>query len=981
MNRLQQAQRENIFCIEKHPDLGLILQMQSVEKLGSGQFSMNYQKIRSQNADFYGLNDLEKEVLVLTEFYEGDKLLEKFYKGRAKVKTSEFFSKYLTAELKDNEVRPFIEKYMSKALHKLKGHVVYYWGKGNVNLWLPLYIPENPAQITFMVDRIEGAMHYSLEVQHDDKVIKLQHEDNAILINSPAWFITTGKLLYFDGEIEGKKFQPFFSKKNIVVPNTTEETYLNKFILPISEEHSLKTTGIELIEKKAEIQPIISLFPFESELNIGLKFRYNDKEFYSHHTKKSSASLKKGSKDWEISILKRDPEIENSIKAKLNNFGLIEKQGSVWALPPKVNIADFLRVNVLELIELGFEVDQDNLKKPFNLTEPILTYSVSESNDWFDLNIKVRFGTYEVPFKKLIKNIQEGNRFYELPDGTIAILPQEWLEKLPVLLEYGEESKDSLKIGKFHYPLLEEFDQISVNRSGSKLKSLISSYKKNFQIEQPKSLKATLRKYQVEGLRWLWSLHENKFGGLLADDMGLGKTIQTLAFFEALHQQKNKTKVELTPEQRFAEINANGGLENIKKNLKTVPFIVVAPTSLVFNWINEINKFTGLNAFVYAGNQRNRYVWEYFNDFDVIITTYGTIRNDMDVLNRMKFGVAVFDEAQNLKNPASATAKACFDLNAKQKILLTGTPIENSTLDLWSLMNVANPGMLGSFSKFSKNYGAKIEKEGDESKIKHLQSISQPFILRRTKEQVAKELPPRIEQTIYCEMEAEQSSLYEKTKSHYRNEIFKTIQDKGLNKSRLHVLKGLLKLRQLSNHPRLLEDNSKVESAKFIQIKENLLSVLEAGNKVLIFSQFVSHLKLFREELNKLQIPYAYLDGSVTGEEREHQVKLFQETEDYPVFLISLKAGGVGLNLTKADYVFLADPWWNPAVERQAMDRAHRIGREKTVFVYKFITVDSVEEKIAKLQEKKKILAGNIISDENAWLSSIDQSDIEDILN
>lgn len=966
--------RENVVCIEPHPSLGLILQYRSVEKLASGNFSMESNKIRLQNADFYGLTPLEIEILNLIESYEPDNLIQRFYTGKKRISVNDFYEKTLTPELLEKEVRPYIERKILQALKELKGQTVYFWGKGTLNIWIPLVVETEPAHIVYKIQRKDENLCYSIEIKQEGKVIKVQNENNEVLLNTPAYVILNNSIYHFIDGQDGKRVRPFFNKKEIVIPQTAEEVYLNKFIIPIAEEYTVETQGVVLHKVNNTPKAILKIMTFTNDVNLGLRFDYGDKSYNANEASKGKASLTKEGGEWAITQMKRDLAWENQQAQLLEKEGFALKQGALFTLPENMSVAVFVQEQIPKLTEMGFEIDQENLKNPFFLAEPKLYYSVNLVNDWFDLEIKVRFGEVEIPFKKLRAAIIAGNRFYELPNGSIAILPDEWFEKLSPIIDYGEESSSKIKLGRFHYNLLEQFESIGINRSSEKLASVVKSYKKTGPIEVPATFNAKLRNYQKTGLQWLIALNDNRFGGLLADDMGLGKTIQTLAFFEwflANKRPERKRAFEL----KFGEKTEEG----VEK--KPIPFIVVAPTSLLYNWKEEIERFTKLSAFIYSGNARNRYVWEYFHQYDVILTTYGTLRNDMDVLGRISFDIAVFDEAQQIKNPSSQSAKAALALPASQKILLTGTPIENSTADLWSLLNVSNPGILGPYTRFVKHFSNKIEKQGDVQKAKELKEITQPFILRRTKEQVAKELPPRHEQVFYCDMLPEQESLYEKTKSYFRNELMQTIQHNGLEKSRIYVLKGLLKLRQMANHPYLADNTFSHESGKFNQILESLDNVLKGGNKVLLFSQFVSHLKLFKQALQERNIPFTYIDGSINSQERAAQVKLFQDTKDYPVFLISLKAGGVGLNLTAADYVFLADPWWNPAVERQAMDRAHRIGRKNPVFVYKFITENTVEEKIIRLQERKKKLAGDIVSEDNNWLANIETEDLEELLS
>jgi SNF2 family DNA or RNA helicase len=398
------------------------------------------------------------------------------------------------------------------------------------------------------------------------------------------------------------------------------------------------------------------------------------------------------------------------------------------------------------------------------------------------------------------------------------------------------------------------------------------------------------------------------------------------------------------------------------------------PTSLIYNWEKEAQKFTpNLRILTYTGTYRDKNI-EQFDNYDVILTSYGIVRIDIDLIKNHRFNYVILDESQAIKNPSSYITKAVMQLNTRHRLVLTGTPLENSTMDLWSQMTFINPGLLGTQHFFRNEFQIPIEKKADEVKLRRLYSIIKPFMLRRHKSQVATELPPKIEAVHYAQMTELQEKEYEEAKSYYRNLILQHIENEGIAKSQMVVLQGLTKLRQLANHPRMTDVDYDGDSGKLDDVLQKLETVLEGKHKVLIFSQFVKHLDLFREHLDKQNLPYAYLDGST--QDRQAQVELFQNDEKVKIFLISLKAGGLGLNLTAADYVFILDPWWNPAIEAQAVDRAHRIGQVNTVFTYKFITKNTVEEKILALQQSKKRLANDLITTEESFVKSLSKDDV-----
>jgi non-specific serine/threonine protein kinase len=429
--------------------------------------------------------------------------------------------------------------------------------------------------------------------------------------------------------------------------------------------------------------------------------------------------------------------------------------------------------------------------------------------------------------------------------------------------------------------------------------------------------------------------------------MGTGKTIQTLAFLQALHEQQPRPPASL----------------------------IVMPRSLLFNWQREAEQFTpGLRVAIHADQGRASEA-QAFDDHDLILTTYGVMLRDIDMLRKYRFTTAILDESQAIKNPLAETSRAARLLQAEQRLALTGTPVENTTLELWSQFAYLNPGLLGNLDYFREEFASPIERKGDEGASQFLRKMVFPFILRRTKDQVALDLPPRSEEILITEMEPAQRKLYIKTRDYYRAMLLGMIDDEGMDDARMKILEGLLRLRQICNHPRLVDAKARGGSGKFELLLETLDTLRAEGHKALIFSQFVQMLAIIREALDERGVPYAYLDGSTR--KRKAEVDRFQESPELPFFLISLKAGGVGLNLTAADYVIHVDPWWNPAVEMQATDRTHRIGQTRPVFVYKLITKDTVEEKILKLQDQKRALVAQLISAEGGVFKSLTRDDVE----
>jgi non-specific serine/threonine protein kinase len=484
------------------------------------------------------------------------------------------------------------------------------------------------------------------------------------------------------------------------------------------------------------------------------------------------------------------------------------------------------------------------------------------------------------------------------------------------------------------------------------LEEKFEKLKENFSIQPiaaPAPLQKILRPYQESGFQWLNYLHEVEWGGILADDMGLGKTIQALTFIYQLKQQPGHSKA-----------------------------LVICPATLMYNWQNEIKKFTPeLTYYIHHGGARDEDLLA-VNKYDIIITTYGTLRSDIKQFVDINFDYVILDESKAIKNPASKITKAAGLLKAKNKLCLSGTPLQNNTFDIFAQMNFLNPGMLGSIEFFKQEFAFPIDKFNEKEQKEHLRKLLYPYILRRTKEQVAEDLPEKQEIVLFCEMGSEQRKIYDAYRNDYREKILGTVDAEGVQKSQLTILQGLMKLRQICDSPAIIKDDEIFPNVS-VKLEELGREISEniSNHKALVFSQFIGMLSLIKEKLNELGIDYEYFDGSTSAEGRQKAIERFQNGESCRVFLISLKAGGVGLNLTAADYVYIVDPWWNPAVEQQAIDRTHRIGQTKNIFAYRMICSDTVEDKILTLQERKRALARDLITDDETFVKSLSREDLE----
>lgn len=574
--------------------------------------------------------------------------------------------------------------------------------------------------------------------------------------------------------------------------------------------------------------------------------------------------------------------------------------------------------------------------------------AVGEKGGRLHLHFTVRFGKETIALTTLQKALNANQRAIVLKDGSLGGLPDEWLSKYATLIKHGKIEEGGLQVSKF---LLfgEQEPSVLAPDTQKVWWDQWQQWQNNPEplYALPATVKATLRPYQQKGFEWLALLSQVGAGACLADDMGLGKTLQTICFLAWYHERH--------PDQRH---------------------LVVCPTSLLYNWQHELQKFApALRADIFHGSAG----YSLSAEAKLIITSYGTLRSHGDWLLAQPFGVAVLDESHNIKNPSAQITRLTQQIEAEVRIALSGTPVVNNTFDLYAQLNFALPGLLGTREFFKREYADAIDRYADEAKMKALQRLTAPFILRRTKEQVATDLPTKTEAVLWCTMGAEQEELYNEIKEQIRGNLFLDIKTNGLQKTKLAVLQGLLKLRQICNHPLLLpsaEHAGRLQSAKTERLL-NELQQLSGRHKVLLFSQFSSMLRLLANECDRAGLAYFLLDGQTPADKRMQMVKDFQENAEAPgLFFISLKAGNAGLTLTAADYVFLFDPWWNTAIEQQAVDRTHRIGQTKNVFSYKLVCRNSIEEKILELQQRKKHLAEELITAEEDFVKSLGEEEI-----
>ena len=643
-------------------------------------------------------------------------------------------------------------------------------------------------------------------------------------------------------------------------------------------------------------------------------------------------------------LFSRDRAQERKALRQLRKLGL-EATPPEEASQGEVRVrVDALRSVVNTLLEDGWRIEAES--EPVRAASGPLVLRVQSGIDWFDLEGEVDYEGVAAPLPDLLAAAGHGEAWVGLADGSRGLLP-DWLDGHLSVCQLGEAHRGKLRFDACQAGVLDALltGQVSatVDVKFDRIRRLLKSTPPR--AREPLGFQGTLRDYQREGLGWLEQLSELGYGGCLADDMGLGKTVQILAFLQGRHHRRDKPMQESRPS------------------------IVVVPRSLIDNWLKEASRFTpDLRAVAYTGSSRTALV-DSLQDYDIIVTTYGTLRRDILRLSDIAFEMVILDEAQAIKNPTSQAAKACRLLSCRGRLAISGTPVENSLKELWSIFEFLNPGMLGSLDTFAAE-----DKAVDEDWLALLSASLAPFMLRRTKEQVLGELPKKTEQTLFIDLEGEERRQYDELLDYFRSTLTHRIGDVGLGGAKLHVLQALLRLRQAACHVGLIDpERSEEPSAKLDTLLLKLEELAASNHKALVFSQFTTLLGMVRRRLEACGIEYAYLDGRTR--DRQAVVERFQKDADCKAFLISLKAGGCGLTLTASDYVFILDPWWNPAVEAQAIDRAHRMGQKRPVFAYRLIARDTVEEKIVRLQEEKRRLADAVVRGDRSVMKDFSMAD------
>jgi SNF2 family DNA or RNA helicase len=947
------------------------------------KFISVHERLSPLNVSRYpGLSPAESDFFKLTENYSSQAIIKQFSKKNQSPK--DFFTNP-DKKLLEEMIRPFIERKLAKIIEILQeNNIPFYNGKDGSNLYEEdkINIERDSPQTFLKFTRTEQGTQYKLRAFHGNNEIILNNADNAILVNDPCWYLAENKLLKFSEQISGKLLRPFKNKDFVSIPKHIEYKYFSTFIRKIANRCDIEAEGFQINDLQYQPTAILSLeVDWQGRKALILRFQYGDKEILANNPQTVFTTLLADENGFIFNRFRRNLgwEAEQAGVLKSKKLKQVEATFIVNERDAGVNrdyqMVAWLTENKTDLLNLSFTIRQPESKK-YLFEIPVLDLKIDTGFDWFDLMGIVVINEVKIPFIRFRHHIINNIKEYELPNGEIVILPDEWFSRFQDIMLYAHEQKHSIRISRHHYKLLASIPDPEIEKLGKSIEFPAN-------VELPQLANVTIRPYQLAGFYWMHSLMRNALGGILADDMGLGKTLQAIALLASYYppgqnagnhvladkgRQALSSSVQLDlfgqpetlPDLSFPASDTNLSRADAKRPSSS---LVVLPASLIHNWYNELQRFAPwLRIYIHVGSNRLSNSLS-FKKFDIILTTYETLRNDIDTFGRYVFGHIILDESQSIKNPESKSTQAVFRLQGLHRMVLSGTPIQNSLSDIWSQFNFLNPGMLGSHQHFLKYYASPLSKNPDDVAVAKLQNLIKPFILRRTKEEVAPELPPVTETAVFCSMTEEQQSIYDAEKSKIRNSLMEKLDSDGVRKSSVMVLKALMLLRQIANHPRMTDSSSDAGSGKFTEVTESLATVLAENHKGLIFSSFVRHLRLVEEFCISEGYKYAILTGATTN--REKVISSFRRDNDTKLFLISLKAGGVGLNLTEADYVFILDPWWNPAAEIQALNRAHRIGQDKNVFVYRFITKDTVEEKIVKLQQKKKDLADLFVTSDS----------------
>lgn len=864
-------------------------------------------------------------------------------KALAPRKMMKAFYETLDADTVKRTVRPWVEKHIVAALKLMEASKTRLFLKDerfhdinrNDEVDIPTLFHCKPR--FFFTLKEDGQLTYTLKVNDGATDVSLQGRPLRVLVENPAVIVSAKQLFSFE-HIEAAKFRPFVKNQRITVPQNLVERYMATFVYSCLRYHPVQAYGFDIV--KRQYTPSVTLHGLQtfSGAVFSIEFDYGGTRCASS-LEIRPVEMTRVEGRYVFDVVQRDLHLERRVRETLLREGGLEESGIYLSPGPAAESADLAEwvyrhddllaaYNIKVVNTLEFEVFLGAVK---------LATHVDRQGDWFDIDIAVTVGGYSLPFALFIPYIKKKVREYPLPNGRVFVIPQEWFEEWSPVIPFAKTTSSGVvRVSVLHSELLPLLSERATPQEREAFTAL-PGYQPSAQI------RAQLRPYQLVGLQWLLHITRQGRGAILADDMGLGKTLQTIAMLAEAYNTGQHVATD------FPTFNDTG----------LPPTLVVMPVSLIDNWRAELLRFTPqlkvytyINKWVVTGLSVPRILAQYH----IVLTSYGHLRNYIEALGQVEYLYMILDESHLAKNPSSKLYGALTHVRSQRRVNLTGTPIENSLTDLWAQMNIANPGLLGTKRAFDAYFRQPIENHDDAAAREALRGITAPYILRRTKEQVLDDLPSITVQTVACPMDEEQASVYEREKSAVRNILTSA---EGSVSHRFAVLQALTRLRLIANHPVLCLTDYEGGSGKTEIVLRHIHDISSGGNKMLVFSSFVRDLRLIASRLEAEGTKYALLTGQTTN--RQQVIDCFNTEADRRVFLISLKAGGVGLNLTAASYVLILNPWWNPAAEQQAYGRAHRIGQRQAVTVYRFISTDSIEEKIDQLQTRKLALATSTI--------------------
>ena len=914
-----------------------------LENIEQGSRDIEFGKNFTYSPDFHYFNDRDRKLLeLLVEVYENDvKVRDGYYVSYGGG------SKFLSgkkAYLTDTQMKRFLKVMQDGTMQAEIGSREY-----------------------DEVSIVEGdlPLDFNLQVKKNSIMLKMDRSIPVPLNGEGDYFFYEG-IIYKPSLAQKNIFKPFHheiasSKTSSIKFSLEDGEKIASYIIPSLKKISRNIDIDKELKKNFHEEPLKLSVYLDKENDFAkavIKYGYGNVELDPFNEQQKSS---------EGQVLIRDIDGEMNAVAVLKSFGF-EEENKQFILKDEEKLVGFLTEGISKLQQLGEIYYSEGFKNIRVHSSSSIKSSVKlNSNDLLEFSFSIE-GVEKTELSNILKALRQRKKYYKLKKGGFVDLDTKELKDIGNMIEYlnikdSDLQKDKVELSKFNALYIDQNlkgNAMTYVERNKNFRELVNNIRDigEMDYEVPANLDKIMRGYQKFGFKWFKTLASCGFGGILADEMGLGKTLQAISFIAS---------------------ECGEGAVNKK------PSLVVAPTSLVYNWKSEIEKFSpDLKALVISGSKDEREAQrKAIEESDIVITSYPLIRRDIDEYRDMKFKYCILDEAQQIKNAASMSAQSVKEIKAEAYFALTGTPLENSLMELWSIFDFIMPGYLSTHGKFSKDYEVPIVKGKDPEVLKELNKKIKPFILRRLKSEVIKELPPKIEHKVVVEMTEEQKKLYAAYLAQVKEEIQDEIKQNGFNRSKIQILSALTRLRQMCCDPSIFVDNFQGESGKMLALDDIIEESIDGGHRILLFSQFTSLLKRIEDRFKSKGIEYMYLDGQTKSETRGQLVKEFNEGKG-SVFLISLKAGGTGLNLTGADVVIHFDPWWNPAVEAQASDRAHRIGQKKTVEVIKLIARGTIEEKIYDLQEKKKEIIKNVIDDdknEDFLISQMSEEELKDILS